>query len=528
MARDKTKELISKAKMYIDGKSSENSEKIQQKSVRYIYGYYIKKCLGLAENTVVINDEKVKVWQFVPDCEYLKGDVSASQIAALLVKYRRALKSLGAIHKDFIPSLNIAKKQLINAGLDKHIVDGLNPKLRLETLEERIEILKRKHPRGAASGKGMMIHNAINSIKIYHPSYYRLAGAVSYVKAITNQKQKTRLKEKHDKKIRFNPDFLLRKARAVLDNKHAGWVELTVALCAVTGRRPTEIIKTAKLWRDRQTPENYMRFSGLLKSRDRKLDDDFGVWDIPVFHDEKIIIKAIRKVRKEIRENEKRAQDEKNAGNHSAGGYLQYINQKGEDVTVSIYDSQLINDVDHNMAVNKQYNRPLNEELRRWFESGDIAIKSLRAIYTKMVWEREKDSSSETYDSMTTRVLCYSKSSLSEAVKHYAAIELSDKVEKIEIATDKNEASISHEELSQKLYEADDIIEKRSVRAPALKRIHGWLKEKKSLGFKLNELTTTYIRKHCLVGGKKIDSNTAKLYLDLVGISETMISKINE
>lgn len=518
MSRDKTKEIVSKAKLYIEADKSENHAKISRQSVYYIYDYYIKKCLGLEERKVVLSNRKVKVWSFVEDCEYSRGELSASRIASLLIKYRRALKELGAINKKFIPSLEAAKKELIRAGVDEHIVEGLKPTLKVKNLEERIAVLRRKYPRGATSGKGAIIRQAINSIRMYHPCYYRLGGAVSYVKSITNEKQKIRLKEKHDEKMRVNPDFLLNKAREVLNDEKSGWVALTVALCAVTGRRPTEIMKTAKFRIDDHTPENYIKFSGLLKSRERKLDDDFGEWDIPVFHDAKTIIKALRKARSELKKKEKKEQEAGGKGNYWTGGYLRYINQKGEDVIASVFDPKLINDIDHNMAVNGQYNGVLNDELRKWFESGDIEIKSLRAIYTKIIWEREKDISSETYDSMTTRVLCYSKDSISEAVKHYATIELSDKVDKIETTTGSGQVYVPSDEFLKMLDDADTVIGKRSIRAPALKRIHQWAKEKAAHGLTTSELTVTYIRRHCLVGGKKINAKTSALYLTLVGL----------
>ncbi|WP_334473115.1 hypothetical protein [Arsenophonus sp. PmNCSU2021_1] len=133
-----------------------------------------------------------------------------------------------------------------------------------------------------------------------------------------------------------------------------------------------------------------------------------------------------------------------------------------------------------------------------------------------MVWEREKDTSSETYDSMTTRILCYSKDSISEAVKHYAAIELSEKTEKIKTTTGTRKNYIPSEELMAKLENVNAIIEKRSARAPTLKTIHEWAKNKANLGLTLNELTPTYIRRYCRVGGKNINANTAKLYLNII------------
>lgn len=521
-SKDETEKLIKVAKRY-KCQSEDGRHVLNNRTNTYeIYSRFVRKAFGLEEKTIIINGDKVSVWGFKPDSEYARGELSASRIASVLIKYRRALKSLGAINTNFERTLKRAKLQLTKAGIAPDIIKGLSSKINITTLEERLALLKRSYPVGEKSGRGMLVRKALSGIAMYHPSYYRMGGAVSYVKSITNEKQKTRLKEKHDEKIRVNPTFLLNKARDVLDNPKSGWASLTVALCTVTGRRPTEIMKTAKLWLDEQTPEHYIRFSGVLKSRDRKLDDDFGEWDIPVFHDPVVIIKSLRKVRRELKKKEKRDDEAGGKGNYWTGGYLRYVNENGEKVIASIFDKKLMNDVDHNMAVNGQYNGVLNDELRRWFESGDIEIKSLRAIYTKMVWEREKETSSETYESMSTRILCYGKSSISEAVKHYAAIELSDKVDKIELTQGKGKDYGNNEELIEVLNKADDIITKKSLRAPKLTTIHHWAKNRASRGLPTNALTATYIRKNCLIGGKKINADTSGLYLILVGLIDSL------
>lgn len=517
--RDRTGELIEKAKAYIEHKSNNDGGKAARQSVYNIYITFIKKAFGLEEKKIKTGVYTTKLWDFTPDSDFKKGLLSASRIASILIKYRRALQTLGAIHNKFDSTLEEAKKILLDAGVDRELVNGLKTSIKPETLEERIKIIKRMYPVGYSSGAGSMVRQALAGIRMYHPIYYRLAGAVSFVKSISNEKQKIKLKEKHDKKTIINPEFLINKANQVICDESSSWVELTVALCAVTGRRPTEIMKTAKFSVNENTPDNYVLFSGVLKSRDRKYEDGFGEWDIPVFSSPEMVIKGLSRLRRKLKEYEQERQDKGGKGNCWTGGYLRYTNSHGEAVEVSIFDKQLINDVDHNQAINQQYNGLLNDALRRWFNSAAVEMKTLRAVYTKMVWEREKDNSTETYDSMTTRVLCYSQSSISEAVKHYSAIEISDKVKAIATSDDMDKkAFISNSDLVKLLNEADSSIAMRSLRAPALARVHKWAKGKAAQGLPFNDLTVTYIRKHCLAGGKKINANTAKLYLELIGV----------
>lgn len=521
--RDRTSDVVAKAMLYVDASESFSDQKKAKQGVYEIYATFVREAFGLEEVRVLSGGRKIKVWRFSDESEYARGELSASRIAALLIKYRRALKSLGAVHKRFKPSLSEAKKILTEAGVPEHLVKGLNPNIRIKTLEDRIATLKRTWPGG--SGTGAMVRIALAGIKIYHPSYYRLGGAVSYLKSITNEKQKAQLKAKHDRKIFINPDFLLKKALSVLTSSSSPWISVAVALCAVTGRRPTEIMKTARFRTDENTPENYIRFNGVLKSRDRKYDDDFGEWDIPVFAEPELIVKALRRMRKTLKAAEGEAQKAGGKGNYWTGGYLRFTDKSGKEKVASIFDRSYLNDVDHNVAINQQYNGMLNDELRRWFNSGDIDIKSLRAVYTKMVWEREKDNSPETYESMTTRVLCYSQSSLSEAVKHYAAIELSDKTESIDTSTGNDERYVPSAELLALMEQADSVIARRSLRAPALKRVHEWAKAKATAGLAISELTVTYIRKFCLADGKKVNANTAALYIEILGLLRTKQDK---
>lgn len=275
-SRDETEALMKKAREYKS--QSENGEHIgdNRHNAYAIYSRFVRKAFGLEEKTTIIQGDKFNHWSFRHDSDYAKGELSASRIASVLIKYRRALKSLGAINTNFERTLKRARQHLLQAGVAADIVKGLSSHISTQHLEDRIAMIRRAYPVGETSGQGMLVRRALAGIAMYHPSYYRMAGAVSYVKSITNKKQHTRLKEKHNEKIRVNHHFLIKKAREVLDNPESSWVSLMVALCAVTGRRPTEIMKTAKFWPCNTKPENYVSFTGLLKSRERRLDEGFG------------------------------------------------------------------------------------------------------------------------------------------------------------------------------------------------------------------------------------------------------------
>lgn len=141
--RDKTKLVIRNAKLYIKDEKSNFDENLARVGAYYIYNRYIKTNLGLEEKKVTIGGKKNKIWGFVENCEYLRGEISASRIASLLIKYRRALKELGAINSKFSRSLAEAKQALLKAGVEQKLVNRLNAKLQVKTLEDRIALMKR-------------------------------------------------------------------------------------------------------------------------------------------------------------------------------------------------------------------------------------------------------------------------------------------------------------------------------------------------------------------------------------------------
>ena len=505
--RDQTEHLLKRLERYskIKGNSrkvSDHNDKLMKTFVREAFGLVSKRIKGKT------------VWTFKENSDVSNGDLSASRVSAILIKYRNSIKTLGAVHENFENSLKATRDIMKENGAPEDDYKGLKANIKVDNLLDRIGVLSKKYRATDSHQNAALIRAAVNSIDIFHPFYYKLISPLSFVKGIANDKNKVSLTAKHKRRVSVNAEFIYKKAIGILeDTAKYDWVDMTIALCALTGRRPTEIMKTAKFSKcDKR--DNYVTFNGVLKSRDRRLDDDFGDWAIPVIGEPELIIKSLNTLRVKLGQAEKA----------KTNGLLKFTTRNGATVRASIFDKRYINNSDHNEAINQMYNGRLNERIRKWMHSGDIDVHSLRAIYTKFIHDREDDIYPESYEARTTRILCYSTETLSEAVKHYAALKIDNSIKSIEVYEGDLKKDVKKEsnELSKKLNLASSIIEDKSRKAKKLKTIHDWALRQCESGLTESDLTTSYIRKHCKAGGRSVNADTAGLYLVLCNLVDDL------
>jgi hypothetical protein len=510
--RDQTEHLLKRLNHYSEIKNerrkvSDHTDKLMKTFVREAFGLSSKRIKG---NTL---------WTFKDDSDVSTGDLSASRVSSILIKYRNSIKTLGAVHADFESSLSNARALMAELGAPEADYKGLKASVKTETLLDRIGVLSKKYRSANSHQNAAQIRAVVNFIEIFHPFYYKLSSPLRFVKAIANDKNKTALTAKHKKRVSVNAEFIYKKATSVLENpSDHDWVDMTISLCALTGRRPTEIMKTAKFAQNNDR-ENYVIFNGVLKSRDRKLDNDFGDWAIPVIGDPDLIIKSLKTLRTKLGKAEK-----DKTGGVRGGGLLTFTTRNGKTVKASIFDKRYVNDADHNEAINQMYNGTLNERVRKWLNTGDFDVHSLRAIYTKYIDQREEDLYPESYESRTTRILCYSTQTLSEAVKHYAALKIDNSIDTVEVYQGDVKQDVKKEsnDLLKKLEKAAPAIDEKSKKAKKLTAIQDWALIQCERGLTEKELTVSYIRKHCKVGGRSVNADTAGLYLVLCNLVEEM------
>ena len=529
--RDQTARLVKRLNHYNDIKEDKRKvrdhlDKLMRDFVRVPFQMESERIKETSQTGSAYSSTK---WFFKKDSEVENEKLSASRVAAILIKYRNTIKTMGAVHADFQSSLTKARLVLEALGLPDEDYKGLKDSIKLDTLVDRVNLLSKKYNKLSKGRTGQKqadkARAAINSIMIYHPLYYKLSAPISGAKSITNAKDKESIVTKQSNTILVNADKLYTKARETLANSsQSDWVDMVLALCCLTGRRPTEVMKTASFKPSKERKE-YVTFNGVLKSRDRKLDVDFGDWQIPVFEDTGIIMQSLKTMRSKLAKDEKAKHEKGAEGGYFYGGYLDFTTRHGKRVNASIFDKRYTNDSDHNEAINQQYNGTLNERLRKWTESGALTIKSLRAIYTKAVHQREEKTYPESYLVRSTRILCYSKESISDAVKHYAGITIDNTINgMVNVLSNDNYKApqADSDALLEHLKLADAAIKIKSVKAKKLPLIHQWAKAHSHNGMASQDLTVSYIRRNCKVDGKAVNADTAGLYLVLVDLVDQL------
>lgn len=131
----------------------------------------------------------------------------------------------------------------------------------------------------------------------------RLVYAAKYTKFVSpdmknasKNQQQIRKEKKLEKLLRFDKALFIKTAIKLLESNSKR--EVLLGLCALTGRRPAELIKTAELIVENK---EMITFSGQLKTRGKERKP----YQIPVFHDAYEIVKAFNRFRKMIMINEK-------------------------------------------------------------------------------------------------------------------------------------------------------------------------------------------------------------------------------
>ncbi|WP_369676502.1 hypothetical protein, partial [Enterococcus faecium] len=104
---------------------------------------------------------------------------------------------------------------------------------------------------------------------------------------------------------------------------------------------------------------------------------------------------------------------------------------------------------------------------------------------------------------------------------HYEGFELDSKVETIGVVDmGQNEADKSYNKQLLKHLEQYDATIAAYLRAPNWKHIHDWLKDQVKNGLQLDQITTSYLRKMCIINNKSLNANTIAKYLETLNLDK--------
>ncbi|WP_339375618.1 protelomerase family protein [Candidatus Williamhamiltonella defendens] len=471
MARslNRVKDILNKVKHI----QKEADKKKEKEAAKYLTDRCNKISQREHERLNVIVDKQTGQLLSEPVCSY-------RYYSQLMQNYRNGIKALGFRHHAIKHHINTFLRKYGNKkeGLHKK----LDPHLPIEKLRENIILLRANTVTGSDFRRDLL------SLRIEHHAYYMFEPKSAIKDWIRDDDQKQLNKKLHTQ-ILVNPEWVKTLARNLLTKTEPSTSDLCIGIALASGRRLTEIMKTASL---KAVDDKTLLFSGQLKTKNRYLFEEISPYQIPSMIEAQIVVKALDKLRKKTQNDP-----------------LKYQNVFGEMIKSEVKKGA-IKDYDHNKAVHKKYESTMNRAVRALFQNGQFSLKDCRALYTEVTYENHLKEG-EARSAYRHRVLGHS---LIETQLHYEAFRLDNSVQSIELAEKNNHEKITdlQKSLSAYLEKADnDVVS--YARAPKMAVMHEWLKSEVINGLKLEKMTPSYIRRHCLFEGKQLNLNTIKKYL---------------
>ena len=445
------------------------------------------KKLGLSVKTVTVSTSKKSQKKRVDEYTHDASICPASTAKEVIRNYKNALSHCGMMNHEYKKQIEVLKPELVDVFGDSKDVLELSESQDLKRIKSALKRLYR-----AAKGSRQK-KTLLDSVRPEHYAYYKLHGATQFLSTEINKASGLALRKKHDRRIRINPEFIIEKATQVLAKKDATKYERAVALIALTGRRPTEIVKTGRF---QKHAESVVMFDGQLKTRDRRLHETIDSYAIPVITDKKgetdLIIKTLRDVQAAFSDVE-----------------LSYPSVSGDWITSSIGDKKKgAQDIAHNRAVTQAVNTELNAVILNWLDVIGVTCKSLRALYSEIAHERyaPKGHSKSAY---AATILGYGNQGFGAAL-NYEQIEIDRNIERASLPEGETEDSLvdvlnacTEEVESNKRAKASHVLHQKLIAMAA----NGTLSR--------DDLTAGRISR-IPVNGKRININTVKKYLEIV------------
>lgn len=308
----------------------------------------------------------------------------------IMNNYRNAIKSLGFKHHSFELSLSQfvdkfdhiydSMSELKNITFKGKLSKYLTPNQKIETLRDKMTLLRSAVAKDTEMGKRLL------KIKLEHHAFYLFA-PISSVVAEKRQQSEDSLKIKHMNRVLINGDWFIETTKKLIEDgiaelsqwvslkpvpkkddydkskyrsKRVPYTRLAVGLAFASGRRVTEIMRTAKFLPGKI--ENSVSFSGQLKTKNRHLFEDLSAYDIPVLVDVDLFLKGFDVLRAFGRTE-----------------FIEYTNAEGVKVNEKVLSGPITN-TQKNNAVQIKYTKALNDRAKIVLNSGEFQFKDTRAI----------------------------------------------------------------------------------------------------------------------------------------------------
>ena len=448
----------------------------------------------LKDSNIGIKSERVRVgqhsevhYQLTNISNKLKGDdkkraevTEAHRISNKLREWKDAIIALDMPHHLIEKHLEKATKNLEE--YIPNFATSMNAKMDISTLRDNWKVIYKNERRGKNRAA---VVKALQDIRIEHHAYYLIQPIYVWVRKIGTSMDRDKRDNNVMNQVQVNPDFAISAAQRLLETaikakENANKFDLAVGIAIATGRRRTEIFKTAVFDVIDTTPKQHVMFSGQLKTHDRELFGDVKPYAIPCLVDRDLVTQGLSLLRK-IQQHD----------------HVTYLDQRGNEVTHGVLELPL-SDQYHTNAVGRFYSHSANQRIRVVFDSPHIDFRHSRDMYSEIGYEKFKNQG-EGRSAYRTRVYGHAKGQ-SETGRSYEKFEITTEVEKANfmVAGEEKVSASQNRPVVDALNEMTPKIEAWK-RSPNAIRIHKWLIEELEKGLPVANITAHFIRKHIML-----------------------------
>jgi len=358
----------------------------------------------------------------------------------------------------------------------------MSPDMDINVLRNNWKVIYKNERRGPNRAA---VVKALQDIRFEHHAYYLLQPIYVWVRKIATSLDSEKRDSNVMSQIKVNPNFAIETAEQLIKDSiekklNASKFDLAIGIAIATGRRRTEIFKTAIFDAIETTPKNHVVFSGQLKTHDRALFDDLKPYVIPSLIDRGLVMSGLELLRK-----------------LQCDDVVSYLDKRGNEVQYGVLEMPL-SDQYHTNAVGKFYSHAANDRIRSLFGTPTMEFRHSRDMYSEIGYDKYKKEG-EGRSAYRTRVYGHAKGQ-SETGRAYEKFEISTDVEKASfIRTNETKvASSQNKPVVDALKEWTPKIE-AWLRSPNAIRIHNWLVEQLQAGLPVENITAHYIRKHIML-----------------------------
>ena len=430
--------------------------------------------------------------------------VRAANMASTKIRtWMDAIRALDLKHHLIDKNLAAATNNL--AGEIPDFADVMAPDLSLAELRENwTRLIKNEKRKGKTEQRGAVI-SELSKVRFEHHGYYTLKPIYQVLRGIGTSLDVINRDRKIKHQMKVNDKFVVDTATRIITNSLNAKIsavdkyDLAAAIALATGRRRTEIFKTARFTVYPSTKSGQLEFDGQLKTKDRKTLNaaDVLAYQIPCLIDRDLLLNGVELLR-QVQKTDTVA----------------YLNARGQRIDAAVI-GEYMDDQYHTAAVGQFYASSANKAMKAIFNNPSVEFRLSRDIYSAIAYPTFK-LDGEGQSAFRTRVYGHAEGKSSTQLS-YEKIEITTKIDDIDFISDEpDHNTVNNTEVLASMAACDQMIDDYK-RSPKAKIFHSWLKKQLAAGVPASEVTAGWIRARLIIPGvKSLNFKSIQAYLDKI------------